>query len=763
MNKAITDGLVLTPPPFANGLDMWSRGDGTPGTPTYDGFATAAYVPADQDFGGCLEILKTENTQTLRYMGETPLLPGCYLQIKARVKAISGNLPTVRIAAYAGRAGGSAVPGVQTSGPETTLTSYGEVVEITAIVGGGARGGVDLSWGGDAIYGHFGIDLTGSNGGVVRVDDIEITDITSAFLRSMMNWVDVKDFGAVGDGTTDNTAAFEAADAAADGREVLISDGEFYLADNVTFESPVRFQGTVTMPTEKYLALQQNFDFDTYAKAFGDEELAFRKAFQALLKQSSHESLDLCGRSIGLRGPVDMRAAVPDVATFTSRRVIRNGQFDAINDSAWTTGEATSAATYSIGNPLKLTNVTNVANIEVGSLITANGVGREVYVTSKNVGAQELTITQPLYDAVGTQTYTFKRFRYLLDFSGFEKISQFNMDDVDIKADGVASCVMLPPAGLIWHFRDCYFNQPKDRGITSIGLACQGMLIDRCQFISSEQPLDSIDRTSIGFNINANDAKIRDNRCIKMGAWAVINGSGHMILGNHWFHGDDNRNAPRVAGLILTKPNSKIIINGNYCDNNFIEWTNEHDAEPDFSSEFSFGSLSIVGNIFTSMGAASFFRFLVIKPYGTGHFVNGLNVSGNTFKSINGNIERVDKLDDSIATLNFTRFRNVNWTGNTYHAVDQWTISPTTQSFTEDSPQETWDCDFSDWMPFGARARNVTDVTPVGPLRNSNNVKQYLSGYSDPEEGATGGEVKIIWPSAVKGRINVTARCDNPY
>ena len=51
MNKVITDGLVFTPPQFANGLDVWSRGDGTPGTATYDGYANAAFVPADQDFG----------------------------------------------------------------------------------------------------------------------------------------------------------------------------------------------------------------------------------------------------------------------------------------------------------------------------------------------------------------------------------------------------------------------------------------------------------------------------------------------------------------------------------------------------------------------------------------------------------------------------------------------------------------------------------------------------------------------------------------
>ena len=57
MNKAITEGLVLMPPPFVAGLDLWSREDGRSGQGSYDDFATAAFVPADQDFGGCLEPL----------------------------------------------------------------------------------------------------------------------------------------------------------------------------------------------------------------------------------------------------------------------------------------------------------------------------------------------------------------------------------------------------------------------------------------------------------------------------------------------------------------------------------------------------------------------------------------------------------------------------------------------------------------------------------------------------------------------------------
>jgi len=31
MNKAITDGINFMPPAFADGLDAWSSGNGTPG------------------------------------------------------------------------------------------------------------------------------------------------------------------------------------------------------------------------------------------------------------------------------------------------------------------------------------------------------------------------------------------------------------------------------------------------------------------------------------------------------------------------------------------------------------------------------------------------------------------------------------------------------------------------------------------------------------------------------------------------------------
>lgn len=699
MNKAITDGVLLMPPAFENGLDVWSSGDGTPGSDTYENAANAAFVPADQDFGGSLELQKTTNTTRLRYMGETPILPGCYLQVTARIKAISGSLPDVRIAAYAAQGNGQPVSGVTTVAGSVSLTTYGSVVEVSAIIGTGNRTGVDMVWGTDAVYGHFGLDLTGPNGGIVRIDDIVVEDITSVFLRDMLPYVDVRDYGAIGDGVTDDSDAFDAASAAANGRTILVPTGTFRLNKDVAFEELAKFEDTISMPTDKIFLLRKNFDLPTYIEAFGDEELAFKKAFQGLLNSSDHESLDLGGRRVAVTSPIDMQAAVPNRTTFATRRMIRNGQLEAQGDD-WNTVFSSSQATYSASNSRKLTNVTNIANIEVGSLVQGNGVGREIYVRSKNVGAQELELNAPLYDAEGTQNYTFQRFQYLVDFSGFSKLSKFIISDVEFQCNGKASGVMLAPAGPTFEFQDCFISRPQNRGVTSIGGGCQGLLIDRCQFLSNEESLEVADRVSVALNVNSNDVKLRDCRATMFRHFAVMAGQNHLISGNHFFQGDGVSDGLRTAGLVLKDNFTSTVISGNYIDNCFVEWTNEEDPTPAFNEGFSFSSLSITDNVFLSGDVVPWFSYFVIKPHGAGHFLNGVTVSGNRFRSINGTISRAERVNTSFSDLDHSKNREVYFDGNSYHNVSEQAHNPLVVEHTQNSNAKVWTIGTNKKLPF---------------------------------------------------------------
>ncbi len=763
MNIAITAGLQLNPPGFGAGLAAWSREDGLSGQPTWAGVPNAAIVPADQDFGTCLEILKQDDVTRLRFTGETPILPGTYLRISARIKAVAGNLPQVRVAGWAGTAGRVHVTGLAETGPVASLTAYGQIVEVAAVVGTGRRGGVNLPWGLAPALGHFGLDLIGPNGGAVRIESIRIDDVTAAFLPGMLDWVDVRDFGAVGDGTTDDRAAFLAADAAARGGEIVVPDGEFFIGSDLSLKAPVRFKGTLRMPRAARLSLQGRFDFPTYAEAFGDETEGLRRAVQALMGYTDHGTLDLCGRRVDLTEPLDVAAAAPGLSGFSNRRVICNGQISAVAGPAFASRVVTSTGVYDPARPEELRAVPQIAQIEVGARVTGPGVGREVYVQAVNVATATLTLSQPLYGGAGTRSYTFTRDRYVVDFSGLPQLDRFTFADIEFLLEGNASGVMLPPQGQMMTFRDCFFTRPKDRAITSIGRGCQDMVVEQCQFLSDDMGELAQNRTSVAINVNANDTKIRNNRFVRFGHFMVANGCGHMIIGNHWFQGDSANAGVRFAGLVLTALNVQVNVTGNYVDNASIEWTNEHSAYPDYSpNEYEFGGLTITGNTFLCSHTVPGFAWLVVKPYGTGHFIQGLTVMGNVFKSSVGRITRVDRVDTTIADLAYGGMRNIKFEGNSFTGIDVTTANPVTINHVQNTAAAKWVLPTNATLPFNGWALKVDSMIAESAITSAAGARVSDMPFVGVREGTGQDRVALNWAAPAKGAVALRVRMDNP-
>ena len=181
MNMLAIPELDLMPPAFAEGLEDWSCGDGTPDSPTYEGADNARLARGDPDFGTCLELRKTSEVERLRYMGELPVRAGAYVEIAVELKALRGALPMARIAAWPGGMHGRLVTDLPTAAPAIALDRHDKVIRLTAVIGPEPRPGVDLVWNPRALYAHVGVDLLGPVGSVVRIRSVTAREVTRAF------------------------------------------------------------------------------------------------------------------------------------------------------------------------------------------------------------------------------------------------------------------------------------------------------------------------------------------------------------------------------------------------------------------------------------------------------------------------------------------------------------------------------------------------------------------------------------------------------
>jgi hypothetical protein len=112
--------------------------------------------------------------------------------------------------------------------------------------------------------------------------------------------------------------------------------------------------------------------------------------------------------------------------------------------------------------------------------------------------------------------------------------------------------------------------------------------------------------------------------------------------------------------------------------------------------------------------------------------------------------------------MDFQRMRNITFDANAYHAVNQYTVSPLVIEHSQTTAADTWVAQPGPFMPFGGRARVVTGLVPEGAVLNGSNVAQFVQPYVLVEQGSARNQIHVKWPTAVRGRVQLTVRCDNP-
>ncbi len=287
------------------------------------------------------------------------------------------------------------------------------------------------------------------------------------------------------------------------------------------------------------------------------------------------------------------------------------------------------------------------------------------------------------------------------------------------------------------------------------------MLIDNCQFLSAEESLNVTDRRSIALNATANDVKLRHNRAVRFLHFALLGGTNNLILGNHFFQGDSIPQGLRTAGLILTRTYNSSTIAENYIDNFYFEWTNERDAAPTYTSGYSFSALSITDNIFYCSEAAPWFSFIVIRPHGPGHFLNGFIATGNKFRSSSGRINRVDLVDTTFAGLNNDAHVNVVFASNTFNGVDYKAQNPLRVKHKQNSASAFWGVLSEGRLPFLTKARGCDAVTTIGPLYTVFGTVSFANPFVELEQGFGARDVVLRWPHELNGEVTAILRMDS--
>ncbi len=557
--------------------------------------------------------------------------------------------------------------------------------------------------------------------------------------------VDVRTFGAIGDGTADDSLAFERAAAAAGPAGIVVPAGTFRLSRDVVFEVPVRLLGTISQPAGRHAVFLRNLDYSSYCAAFGERE-ALGRALRALFAVAGAASLDLEGRTLVLSRPLDVARAA-GTRRSAGRKGVRNGTFAVAPGPAWEPETIRARARFDPTGPAELRDVAPGARIAPGALVSGPGLGRAVHVRDRDVEGRTVGLCLPGWGDAEIARYEFRRYRYALDFSGFDDLPDVALEDVRLDLGGAAGGILLPERHRRFRGIRLVVEAPAGQGLSGLGRGTSGLDLDQCRFEAAGA--EAVALASGG-------ASVRLRGCVFDGfeTAAILSGRGHLVSGCRFVGGGGGG---RSTGLCLTRREPRCQVVGNAFDGCGIRWSDEHESRFDAGRKAGFGGLGLLGNSFEATDAAEHESWLTIRAHRRTQPIRDLAVIGNTFAAIGGRSDRVERVCASGARLDLTRMRRIDWHGNTCRGVLVPAANPVTRQFRLRIPTRIWTLDPGGALPFGAVASEIVAVTAVD-LRNA--AGDPVGEMPSVEVDALSGRLRARFPLPVSGALRVTIRCD---
>ena len=137
-------------------------------------------------------------------------------------------------------------------------------------------------------------------------------------------------------------------------------------------------------------------------------------------------------------------------------------------------------------------------------------------------------------------------------------------------------------------------------------------------------------------------------------------------------------------------------------------------------------------------------------------------MTSNVFKALYGDVDRIERVDTSVADLNYDNMRNLQFEGNTFNGVKSYVSNPLMLQHNQVTPSAAWILPVIDGLPFKGWAKSVQSVIAESAITNSAGTQVESAPWIQTEIGTSRRQIRLNWPSAVRGKVCVYARMDRP-